>query len=196
MNIFYLHEDPIQNAKWHVDKHVVKMVTEYAQLLSTAHRILDGTEYEGRTANNRRIRRWRLPDKREDILFKASHVNHPCNVWVRESKSNYRLMYKIYMACLSEYTFRYGKIHGSARPSLCLLKVPNNIKELGTVDSSTFRLNDFFNLIFEEGNPSGIKFALQCLNLCNDKVRLPLTRISEDLKSRISSFIHKNSSDE
>ena len=42
MNIFYLHEDPIQNAKWHVDKHVVKMVTEYAQLLSTAHRVLDG----------------------------------------------------------------------------------------------------------------------------------------------------------
>ena len=36
--------------KWHVDKHVVKMVTEYgSQLLSTGHRILDGTEYEGRT---------------------------------------------------------------------------------------------------------------------------------------------------
>ena len=75
-------------------------------------------------------------------------------------------------------------------------QVPNNIKELGTVDSSTFLLNDFFDLIFEEGNPSGIKFALQCLNLCNDKVRLPLTGISEDLKSRISNFIHKNSSDE
>ena len=42
MNIFYLHEDPIQNIKWHVDKHVVKMATEYAQLLSTAHRFLDG----------------------------------------------------------------------------------------------------------------------------------------------------------
>ena len=75
-------------------------------------------------------------------------------------------------------------------------QMPNNIKELGTVDSSTFLLNDFFELIFEEGNPSGIKFALQCLNLCNDKVRLPLTGISEDLKSRISNFIHKNSSDE
>ena len=48
MNIFYLHEDPIQNAKWHVDKHVVKMVTEYAQLLSTAHRVLDGEMYLGR----------------------------------------------------------------------------------------------------------------------------------------------------
>ena len=42
MNIFYLHEDPIQNIKWHVDKHVVKMATEYAQLLSTAHRVIDG----------------------------------------------------------------------------------------------------------------------------------------------------------
>ena len=75
-------------------------------------------------------------------------------------------------------------------------QVPNNIKELGTVDSSNFLLNDFFDLIFEEGNPSGIKFSLQCLNLCNDKVRLPLTGISDNLKSRISSFIDKNSSDE
>ena len=64
MNIFYLHEDPIQNAKWHVDKHVVKMVTEYAQLLSTAHRVLDGEMYYGKTINGRNIKRWRLSDKR------------------------------------------------------------------------------------------------------------------------------------
>ena len=107
MNIFYLHEDPIQNVKWHVDKHVVKMATEYAQLLSTAHRFLDGELYEDRTKNNHRIKRWKLPDERESILYKASHVNHPCNVWVRESKSNYRLMYQIYMACLAEYAYRY-----------------------------------------------------------------------------------------
>ena len=53
MNIFYLHEDPIQNIKWHVDKHVVKMATEYAQLLSTAHRYLDGDMYIDKTANGR-----------------------------------------------------------------------------------------------------------------------------------------------
>ena len=71
MNIFYLHEDPIQNAKMQdVDKHVVKMVTEYAQLLSILHRILDGEMYYGKTQNGRNIKRWRLPDKREDILFK------------------------------------------------------------------------------------------------------------------------------
>ena len=56
MNIFYLHEDPIQNIKWHVDKHVVKMATEYAQLLSTAHRYLDGDMYIDKTANGRNIK--------------------------------------------------------------------------------------------------------------------------------------------
>ena len=134
MNIFYLHEDPIQNIKWHVDKHVVKMATEYAQLLSTAHRVIDGELYEGRTKNNHRIKRWKLPDNREDILYKASHVNHPCNVWVRESKSNYRLMYQIYMACLAEYTYRYGKIHGASKPSISLLRAPDNIKDIGLTE--------------------------------------------------------------
>ena len=42
MNIFYLHEDPQVSAKMHCDKHVVKMIIEYAQMLSTAHRMLDG----------------------------------------------------------------------------------------------------------------------------------------------------------
>ncbi len=64
MNIFYLHEDPIQNVKWHIDKHIVKMATEYCQLLSTAHRVLDGELYYDRTKNNRKIQRWRLPDDR------------------------------------------------------------------------------------------------------------------------------------
>ena len=75
-------------------------------------------------------------------------------------------------------------------------KVPNDIKEIGTFESSTFLMNEFFNLIFEEGNPSGIKYALQCLNLCYDKVRLPLTTVSDDLKFRISHFIKKNNFNE
>ena len=131
MNIFYLHEAPIQNIKWHVDKHVVKMATEYAQLLSTAHRYLDGDMYIDKTANGRNIKRWKLSDGRESVLYKASHVNHPCNVWVRESKSNYRLMYRIYVACLAEYTYRYGKIHGASKPSIHLLRAPNKIKDIG-----------------------------------------------------------------
>ena len=127
MNIFYLHEDPVQNAKWHIDKHIVKMPIEYAQLMSTAHRMLDGHMYIGRTANGRRIKRWKLLDEREDILYKASHVNHPSAVWVRESIENYFQMYKIYMATLAEFTHRYGKVHGASRPSLYLMRAPLNI---------------------------------------------------------------------
>jgi hypothetical protein len=60
MNIFYLHNDPEECAKQHNDKHVVKMILEYAQLLSTAHRVLDGHEVTELTAGGRKIRRWKL----------------------------------------------------------------------------------------------------------------------------------------
>ena len=127
MNIFYLHENPIQNAKWHIDKHIVKMPIEYAQLLSTAHRLLDGEMYLGKTANGRNIKRWRLDDEREDILYKASHINHPSALWVRESIENYYQMFKLYMATLAEFTNRYGKIHGASKPSVFLMRPPLNI---------------------------------------------------------------------
>ena len=127
MNIFYLHEDPIQNAKWHIDKHIVKMPIEYAQLMSTAHRLLDGEMYLGKTTIGHNIKRWKLHDEREDILYKASHINHPSAIWVRESIENYFQMYKLYMAVLAEFTNRYGKVHGSSKPSIALIRPPSNI---------------------------------------------------------------------
>ena len=48
MNIFVLDRDPYKAAEMMCDKHVVKMILESAQMLSTAHRVLDGDEY----ANN------------------------------------------------------------------------------------------------------------------------------------------------
>jgi hypothetical protein len=46
MNIFVLDQDPKLAAQAHLDKHVVKMIIEYAQLLSTAHRLRDGVLHE------------------------------------------------------------------------------------------------------------------------------------------------------
>ena len=81
MNIFYLNEQPQPCAEMHCDKHVVKMIIEYAQLLSTCHRVLDGEEYYDKTANGRRIKRWKMDDPfMEACLYKASHVNHPSNI--------------------------------------------------------------------------------------------------------------------
>ena len=112
MNIFYLHKDPEISAKMHCDKHVVKMIIEYAQLMSTAHRILDGDEYEGKTKIGRRIRRWKHPNKNiENTIYKASHINHPSAVWARESVANYVWLYNLFKKLCDEYTHRYGKIH-------------------------------------------------------------------------------------
>lgn len=115
MNIFYLNEDPKLCARDHIDKHVVKMVIEYAQLMSTAHRMLDGEQYIDKTANGRRIKRWRLLDKRENQLYKASHINHPDNIWLRKSTGNYEYLWQLFSALCDEYTYRYGRVHETDR---------------------------------------------------------------------------------
>ena len=96
MNLFYLHNDPVVSAEMHCDKHVVKMIIEYAQMLSTAHRILDGKEYISQTLGGRRIKRWKLEEyTMEDMLYKASHINHPSTQWVRENAIQYQYAYDL-----------------------------------------------------------------------------------------------------
>lgn len=127
MNIFYVNEDPVKAAQSLVDSHVVKMVLESAQLLSTAHRVLDGKETIELSANNRRIKRWVLPDNREGMLYKATHSNHPSAVWCRASNNNYRWLYDHFVALLNEYTYRYGKVHESSKLVKVLRATPKNI---------------------------------------------------------------------
>ena len=114
MNIFYLNEDAQISAQEQCDKHICKMTIEYCQLLSTAHRVLDGEQYEGRTKANRRIKRWLHPDKDlEEQLYKASHIKHPSGLWCRATTANYEWLYKHFMASCKEYTRRYGKVHAT-----------------------------------------------------------------------------------
>lgn len=105
MNIFYLSHNPIEAAEYHNDKHVVKMVLESAQLLSTAHRILDG-------------------DAAPDILYRATHKNHPSAVWVRQSINNYQWLYDLFCALCDEYTYRYTKVHLSDMKLRTILTQP------------------------------------------------------------------------
>jgi hypothetical protein len=69
MNIFFLDENPTLSAKYHVDKHVVKMILETAQLLCSVHHVTDQVT--------------------DQVPYKLSHKNHPCAIWARESLSNY-----------------------------------------------------------------------------------------------------------
>ena len=91
VNIFVLDKDPVTAARTQCDKHVVKMIVESGQMLSTTHRVLDGVEYIDRTRNGRRIKRWRLPDNREQFLYKGSFVNHPCTKWTISEQRKLRL---------------------------------------------------------------------------------------------------------
>jgi hypothetical protein len=129
VNIFYLNEDPKQCAREHIDKHAVKMVIEYAQLLSSTHRILDGEEWYDKTKAGRRIKRWKLADNRENTLYKASHINHPDSIWLRKTTGNYQWLYQLFNALCDEYTYRYGRIHETDRKLRnALMCTPQNLK--------------------------------------------------------------------
>ena len=109
MNIFFLHKHPVIAAQMQCDKHVVKMILESAQLLSTCHRVLDGTEYYDKTANGRKIKRWTHPNPNlEPLLYKAGWVKHPSTIWLFESAYNYMWLYKHMMALNEEYKKRYN----------------------------------------------------------------------------------------
>lgn len=110
MNIFYLDQDPDLAARYQCNKHVCKMIIETAQMLSTAHRMLDGIDYAD-----------------EQKLYKCTHVNHPSTVWVRDSQANYQWTYDHLIALLNEYTHRYGKIHATDRLVNALAHIPDNI---------------------------------------------------------------------
>jgi len=111
MNIFYLDNDPIEAARAHLDKHVVKMILEYAQLLSTAHRILDGTQSIRLSKTGRKQTAYVLSGELEPVLYSATHINHPSAVWVKKNSCNYEWLYKLFCATCDEYTYRYGKVH-------------------------------------------------------------------------------------
>lgn len=108
MNIFVLDENPLLAAQFHCDKHTVKMVLESGQMLATAHHVLDKSQLD---------------------LPKATHINHPCNVWVRKSNANYQWLYDHFCALLGEYTYRYNKIHAWDTLKNTLQNSPKNILE-------------------------------------------------------------------
>jgi len=130
MNLFILDTDPDAAARLQCDKHVVKMIVESGQMLSTAHRMLDGIEIRKPSKSGKtNVRYWRLHDKREDILYKAVHMNHPCTQWTMESTTNYGWHLVHFVALCDEYTYRYGKVHKTSELIPYLMELPRNIKE-------------------------------------------------------------------
>lgn len=109
MNIFFLDEDIEKSVTYYVDKHVVKMRVELAQLICSVHWM------SGSSAP-----------------YKLTHKNHPCAIWARESLSNYKYIVNLGLSLCDELEYRYGTKEQKTKTTLLWLKdnLPN-IKDVG-----------------------------------------------------------------
>lgn len=87
MNIFHLSKDLEKSARYHCDRHICKMLIEYAQLLSSANRLLG-----------------------LDEGYKLTHANHPCAIWTRHSLDNWKYVKELARYCNIEFKFRYSHL--------------------------------------------------------------------------------------
>lgn len=112
MNIFVTHKDPKVSAKNLDDKRVNKMILESAQMLSTAVHVLDPDNisvFKLFTPEGKR-RKLALHHKYGKV-YMPTHVNHPCNIWIRQSRQNYMWLFYHLNALLLQYAYRSGKVH-------------------------------------------------------------------------------------
>lgn len=114
MNIFFLDRSPKIAARMHCDRHVVKMPIESAQMLSDAHRVLDGSDHP--------------------MLCDKYNPNHKCSLWVQRSRSNYLWLYSLFEALCDEYEFRYGRKHESLARSSVLSTPLTCIPDIGLTE--------------------------------------------------------------
>lgn len=162
MNIFFLARDPVEAAQSLVDKHIVKMPVESAQMMSTAHRMLDGEfvnyEYWDSNFQTRLKKMWLLDGEEikisitidKDIervrpiythprgvaLYSPTHASHPSSAWTMSGKDQYLWHYEFTRAMLDEYTLRYGKRHGVEKIMDLLRSPPKNIPNIEWTDPS------------------------------------------------------------
>lgn len=85
MNIFYLDTDIELCARFHCDKHVVKMILESAQILCTV-----------------------LWLNQIEAPYKPAHAKHPCVLWANESLSNWIWLKDLAKALNDEYRYRFN----------------------------------------------------------------------------------------
>ena len=126
MNIFVLDNDAASSARMMCDKHVVKMIVESCQLLSTAHHVLDGNEIVVDSGK----RKYKTFVCKKKNICKATMVNHPCTIWTRATRANYVWLWKHAYSLCKEYTYRYGKVHAMEQMLIDVLyNPPQNISK-------------------------------------------------------------------
>jgi 4-hydroxy-tetrahydrodipicolinate synthase len=63
--------------------------------------------------------------------------------------------------------------------------------KLSQAQAAQFKILDINGPMYEEGNPTGIKYLLKLMGICKGYVRLPLTEPSQELQNKISALYRK-----
>ena len=136
MNIFILDKDIDKCAEYHVDKHIVKMPLEAAQMLCTNHWV---EKYIGFVPRKLTKEEWAViktakanPDR--DFPYLPTMYNHPCTIWARSSLDNYEWLFCYALALNEEYRYRYGKSHKSVHEVILNLPEPISLPRDGLTD--------------------------------------------------------------
>lgn len=108
MNIFFLSRKTRQCARWHCDKHVVKMILESAQLLYTAHHENGGTHMIQDSAP--------VCASTGNRGYRSTHKNHPSALWARASLAHYYWLIALAKDLVNEHMFRFSP----KKPHACL----------------------------------------------------------------------------
>jgi hypothetical protein len=148
MNIFALHPNPRRTARWHADKHVVKMLLESVQMLYTAHWVIAYpfilmkkgpfavSLYQKGLPTPPALRVHKAPKQLknpEQRGYRPVHVHHPCTVWVRNSLENYLWLCHLAMELAREFKHRWptSGAHSCEEHARWLLEHPPALPHLG-----------------------------------------------------------------
>lgn len=147
MNIFILSKNPVKAAQMQCDRHTIKMILESCQLLCNAF-------------------------PQESVPYKRTHYNHPCAVWVRESRENYLWLLRHALALCQEYSMRYSKRH-KTQSVLENLPYPDHLPDIGLTEFAQCIPEEYKNLDAVLAYRAYYKFKRETIQFCYTNRAVP-----------------------
>ena len=151
MNIFALSRNPQEAALEMLDKHIVKMPTETCQMLHTNVLYFDYIEHYGEEPTLAQVKQFHRDINSK--LMKPAMLNHPSTIWARQNPNNTRWLYEHGKALCEEYTYRYGKVHGSQSRILDIAYTIDEDSSWSFATPVTIAMDDKYRLVKDNRIP-------------------------------------------
>jgi hypothetical protein len=113
MKIFFLDSDPNKAAESLIDKHLGLQGVYLCQLLSSAHRTIDGIREERPSKTPNKVEhRYALPEPLQSAAYSGGLTKgYPSADFVKQSTGHYYWAHDYLIATMREYNKRYGYKH-------------------------------------------------------------------------------------